>query len=258
MPRSTRSANAAVAPPLGPLHPVRLAPSLLAADFGDLGAACRVAEAAGAEVLHLDVMDGRFVPNITFGPCVVEAVRRRTGLFLDVHLMIVEPDDLVPAFRRAGADGITVHVEACPHLQRTLAHIRALGAAAGVALNPHTPETAVEYVWDTADLILAMTVNPGFGGQSFLPAVPPKVERLRAAAQRHGWRGRIEVDGGIDPQVARGIVAAGADTLVAGSAIFGRPDPVAAARELRAEADRWAEGATGAGPSTGAPAGPSA
>ena len=225
---------------LGPRHPVRLAPSLLSADFADIAGACRLAEQAGVEMLHLDVMDGRFVPNITFGPCVVEAVRRCTTLFLDVHLMIEEPDALVPAFRRAGADGITIHAEACPHLQRSLAHIRAQGAHAGVALNPHTPECVVDYVWDSADLILAMTVNPGFGGQVFLPAVTAKVARLRQGAEQAGWTGRIEVDGGISPEVAPGIVAAGADTLVAGSAIFGQPDAVAAARALRQAASRWA------------------
>ena len=227
------------APGDGPRHALRLAPSLLAADFADLAGACRLAERAGAEVLHLDVMDGRFVPNLTFGPCVVEAVRRHTTLYLDVHLMIVEPDALVPAFARAGADGITVHAEACPHLQRSLAQIRALGARAGVALNPHSGEGAVEYVWDSADLILVMTVNPGFGGQAFLPAVTPKIRRLREAAQRRGWPGHIGVDGGIGPETAAEVVGAGADTLIAGSAIFGQPDPAAAAAALRASAARW-------------------
>jgi len=218
---------------------VRLAPSLLSADFSDLRAACRLAEEAGAELLHLDVMDGRFVPNLTFGPLVVEAVRRCTDLFLDVHLMIVEPDGLLAAFRQAGADGLTVHAEACPHLQRTLAAIRDLGARAGVALNPATPESALAYVWDSCDLVLAMTVNPGFGGQAYLPAVEEKVRRLREEAERRGWPGHIEVDGGIGPATAARAVAAGADTLVAGSAIYGQPDPVAAARALRAAAEAW-------------------
>ncbi len=223
-------------PALGPRHPVRFAPSLLSADFADIRAACRTAEAAGAEILHLDVMDGCFVPNLTFGPLVVEAVRRCTGLYLDVHLMIVQPDLLVPAFRQAGADGITVHAEACPHLERSLAHIRSLGARAGVALNPATSESAVDYVWDSADLILAMTVNPGFGGQAFLPRVLEKVRRLRASAEARAWSGHIEVDGGVCPETAGAVVAAGADTLVSGSAFYGRPDPVAACRAIRAAA----------------------
>lgn len=235
-----RGGSAAGAP--GPAHPVRLAPSLLSADFAHIHAACRIAEEGGADVLHLDVMDGRFVPNITFGPLVVEAVRRCTTLYLDVHLMIVEPDNLIAAFRQAGADGITVHAEACPHLQRSLAHIRELGAKAGVALNPATPESAVDYVWDSADLILAMTVNPGFGGQAFLPAVVEKVRRLRVAAEAHAWSGHIEVDGGVSPDTAATVVAAGADTLVAGSAFYAQPDPVTAGRAIREAAEGWRRG----------------
>lgn len=223
----------------GPRHPVALAPSLLSADFRDLRAACRVAEEAGADALHLDVMDGRFVPNLTFGPLVVDAVRRCTSLFLDVHLMIVEPDQLVPAFRKAGADGITVHAEAAIHLQRTLAAIAASGARPGVALNPATGPEAVEYVWDVAELILVMTVNPGFSGQAFLPDVVGKIGRLRARAEERGWSGHLEVDGGVDPQTAPTVVAAGADMLVAGSAVYGQKDPVTAGRALRAAAQTW-------------------
>ena len=223
----------------GPLHPVRLAPSLLSADFRDIAAACRLAEEAGCDMLHLDVMDGRFVPNITFGPLVVEAVRRCTGLYLDVHLMVEEPGRLLADFRRAGADGLTVHAEACVHLQRTLAAIAELGARPGVALNPATPETAVSYIWDSCGLVLVMTVNPGFGGQTYLPAVEVKVRRLRAAAAAASWEGRIEVDGGISPATAAAITAAGADTLVAGSAFYGKPDPVAAAHAIREAAEAW-------------------
>ena len=223
----------------GPRHPVTLAPSLLSADFRDLRLACRLAEEAGADALHLDVMDGRFVPNLTFGPLVVEAVRRCTSLFLDVHLMIVEPDQLVSAFRKAGADGITVHAEAAVHLQRTLAAIAATGARPGVALNPATGTEAVEYVWDVAELILVMTVNPGFAGQSFLPGVVAKVRRLRAQAEERAWTGHLEVDGGVDPQTAPSVVAAGADMLVAGSAVYGQDDPVTAGRGLLRAARSW-------------------
>jgi ribulose-phosphate 3-epimerase len=229
----------------GPRHPIRLAPSLLSADLADLRAACRLAEEAGAQLLHLDVMDGHFVPNLTFGPLVVEAVRRCTGLYLDVHLMVTDPDPLLPAFRRAGADGLTVHAEACTHLQRTLAQIRALGARPGVALNPHTPESAVAYVWGDVDLILVMTVNPGFGGQAFLPAVLEKVRRLRAEAERRRWPGHLEVDGGIGPDTAAQVAAAGADTLVAGSAFYGQPDPVVAGRAILRAAEAWRRLAAG-------------
>ncbi len=224
---------------VGPRHPVALAPSLLSADFTDLRAACRLAERAGAEVLHLDVMDGRFVPNLTFGPLVVEAVRRSTDLFLDVHLMVQDPDPLLAAFRRAGADGLTVHAEAVVHLERTLESIATLGARPGVALNPSTGEAALDYVWDVTGLVLIMTVNPGFGGQSFLAPVLEKVRRLRAEAERRNWPGHLEVDGGVDPHTAPSVVAAGADLLVAGSAIFGQPDPVAAAAALRQAAAAW-------------------
>jgi ribulose-phosphate 3-epimerase len=215
---------------------VRIAPSLLSADFRNLERAVRAAEEGGADLLHLDVMDGHFVPNLTFGPLVVEAVRRVTRLPLDVHLMVEPPEPLLEPFRRAGADLITVHVEAVRHLQRTLAEIRRLGARAGVALNPATPPEAVEYVWGDLDLILVMSVNPGFAGQGFLPQVLPKIRRLRAEAQRRGWDGWISVDGGIGPDTARLVADAGADTLVAGSAVFGQPDAAAAVRALRAAA----------------------
>ncbi len=231
----------------GPRHPIRLAPSLLSADFRDLTAACRLAQEAGAEVPHLDVMDGHFVPNLTFGPLVVEAVRKVCPLYLDVHLMVERPDALISAFRAAGADGITVHAEACVHLQRTLAAIREAGARAGVALNPATPPSVMDYVWESTDLVLAMTVNPGFGGQAFLPEVVAKVRFLREAAEARRWPGHIEVDGGVGPATAPLVVAAGADTLVAGSAIYGRPDPAAAARELRAAAADWRAGDPGSG-----------
>jgi ribulose-phosphate 3-epimerase len=197
---------------------VLVAPSILSADFARLGEELAAIEAAGADWVHVDVMDGRFVPNITLGPPIVGALRKATKLPLDVHLMIVEPERYVRAFAEAGADVISVHVEACVHLERTLREIRDLGAKAGVVLNPHTPEDQVRYVLDAADLILVMSVNPGFGGQSFMPSVLPK---LRALRQLVGQRGtHLEIDGGISPATAARAVDAGAEVLVAGNAVF--------------------------------------
>ncbi len=213
--------------------PLVVAPSLLAANFARLAEEIARVEPE-ADWLHLDVMDGHFVPNITFGPDLVAAVRAETDLPLDVHLMIEDPDRHLAAFARAGANFLTVHVEACPHLQRTLAHIRELGCRPGVALNPHTPLELIRYVLDDVDLVLLMTVNPGFGGQRFLPSVVPKVRRLAAWLGRRGRRIHIEVDGGINPETAAIVSAAGADVLVAGSAVFGNPDPRGVLRALRA------------------------
>ena len=214
---------------------IRIAPSILAADFAALGEAVREAEAAGADLIHVDVMDGRFVPNLTIGPPVVAALRRVTGLPLDVHLMIVEPERYLRAFAEAGADWLTVHPEATIHLHRTLTQIRALGLKAGVALNPATSEESLRYVLEVVDHVLVMSVNPGFGGQSFIPAVLPKIERVRAMLDGAGRRAvSIAVDGGITPQTAPQVVAAGADVLVAGSAIFRAEAGVAEAiRRLR-------------------------
>jgi len=213
---------------------VKIAPSILSADFAALGAEIAKAEAGGADQLHVDVMDGRFVPNLTIGPVVVAAIRKRTRLPLDVHLMIVEPERYVGEFAAAGADLITVHAEACPHLQRNLAQIRELGAKAGVALNPATPPGVLEHVLDDLDLVLVMSVNPGFGGQAFIPGAYAKLRQVRALA---GTRPiEVSVDGGVKADNARALVEAGASTLVAGSAIFGAPDPAAAVRALRAAA----------------------
>jgi ribulose-phosphate 3-epimerase len=215
---------------------VRIAPSILSADLGRLADEIRDAEAGGADWIHVDVMDGRFVPNITLGPIVVAAARRATPLPLDVHLMIVEPERYVEAFAEAGADVISVHEEACVHLQRTLSQIRSLGKRAGVVLNPHTPESALDYVLDDVDLILVMSVNPGFGGQSFLPSVLPKLAALRKKIDGRGLSIDLEVDGGVAPPTARRVVEAGARVLVAGNAVFGKPDRAKAISELRAAA----------------------
>lgn len=212
-----------------------IAPSLLSADFGRIAEEIRAAEKAGADLLHVDVMDGRFVPNITVGPPVVAAIRKAATLPLDVHLMIVEPERYIETFVRAGADLLTVHAEACPHLNRTLHQIREAGAKAGVALNPSTPSQAIEWVLDDLDLILVMSVNPGFGGQSFIPSSYAKVRQIKTLV---GTRPvEISVDGGVNQDNAGPLAQAGATLLVAGSAIFGAQDPTQAVKDLRSASE---------------------
>jgi ribulose-phosphate 3-epimerase len=214
---------------------MKIAPSILSADFAALGEAIARVEAAGADLLHVDVMDGHFVPNLTIGPPVIESIRKRTRLPLDVHLMIEEPERWVETYVKAGADYVTVHVEASAHLERTLALIREAGARAGAALNPSTPPEVLQYVLDDLDLVLVMSVNPGFGGQSFIPSAYEKIRRLRAMLA--GRPGLVSVDGGVKADNAGALALAGAGVLVAGSAIFGAPDPGAALVALRSASE---------------------
>ncbi len=214
-------------------HRILVAPSILSADFARLGEEIAAVEAAGADWLHVDVMDGRFVPNITIGPPVVKAVRGVTKLPLDVHLMIVEPERYVDAFAEAGADTITVHVEACTHLHRTLTHIRSLGKRAGVTLNPSTNEDTLRYVLDVVDQVLVMSVNPGFGGQTIIREVLPKVAAIRKTIDERGLPIDLEIDGGITAQTAKDAIAAGANVLVAGNAVFNTKDYKAAIAAIR-------------------------
>ncbi|MBL6078311.1 ribulose-phosphate 3-epimerase [Belnapia sp. T18] len=220
-----------------PKPPVRIAPSLLAADFACLGDEARAVAAAGADWLHLDVMDGHFVPNISFGPVVVKALRRHLAIPFDVHLMIAPADPYLAAFAEAGADTISLHAEAGPHLHRSLQAIRALGKRAGVVLNPATPVSAVENVLDLCDLILVMSVNPGFGGQGFIDSQLGKIAALRRMIDAHAAAGGqpidLEVDGGVTAETAPRCIAAGADVLVAGTAVFGKPDYREAIQALR-------------------------
>ena len=219
---------------------MKLAPSILSADFGRLAEEVRAVEAAGADLIHVDVMDGHFVPNLTIGPTVVEAVRRVTRLPLDVHLMIEEPQRYIPDFVRAGADWVSVHVEACPHLHRVVQMIREQGARAGVVLNPATPLSALDAILDAVDFVLLMSVNPGFGGQAFIPSVLPKIAALRQRLDQEGLDVALEVDGGIKADNAEAVARAGADILVAGSAVFGSPDYGATLRALREAAQAGA------------------
>lgn len=211
--------------------PIRIAPSILAADFTRLGEQIAEAEAAGADYIHIDIMDGRFVPNITMGPLIVAAARRVTALPLDVHLMIVEPEKHVAAFAGAGADLISVHVEVCPHLHRVVQQIREAGVRPAVVLNPHTPAVAIKEILPFVDMVLAMTVNPGFGGQSFIPETLPKLREIHRMIEAAGRVIDLEVDGGIDAHTAPQVVAHGANVLVAGTAVFGAPEGIAAGME---------------------------
>jgi ribulose-phosphate 3-epimerase len=215
---------------------VRIAPSILASDFARLGEEIQTAERGGADLIHVDVMDGHFVPNLTMGPPLVRSIKKITRLPLDVHLMIENPDLYIPAFVEAGAAWISVHVEVLPHLHRTIHFIQSLGARAGAAINPATPVSALEEIAPDLDHVLVMSVNPGFGGQTFIPRTESKIRAVRGLLDRVGNRAPIEVDGGIDASNAARVVAAGAGVLIAGSAIFGSGDAARATRELRAAA----------------------
>ncbi|MCG7334096.1 ribulose-phosphate 3-epimerase [Sporosarcina sp. ACRSM] len=220
---------------------IKIAPSILAANFAKLADEVKEVEAAGAELIHIDVMDGHFVPNITMGPIVVEALRPVTTLPLDVHLMIENPDLYIEQFAQAGADYITVHVEACTHLHRTLQQIRSLGVKSGVVLNPHTPIEMIQHVLEEVDLVLFMTVNPGFGGQKFIHSVLPKVKQLSEIIRERNLPIEIEIDGGVNEETIVPCVEAGATILVAGSAVFNAPDRAAALQRIKAAGERALE-----------------
>jgi len=222
--------------------PVQVAPSILSADFAALGRDIAAAERGGADLIHVDVMDGHFVPNITIGPLVVRAIKRIATRPLDVHLMIEEPDRYLEEFVTAGASMVSVHVEVVRHLQRTVTQIKKLGAKAGVVINPSTPASVLEDIAPDLDFVLVMSVNPGFAGQSFIPNTLEKLRRVRAVLTAAGSAAPIEIDGGIDSSNVAGVVAAGANILVAGQAIFGTADPEAATRALRAAANRTTGG----------------
>ena len=216
---------------------IKIAPSILSADFARLGEEVKDVENGGADYIHVDVMDGHFVPNITIGPLIVEAIRPVTSLPLDVHLMINNPDQYIETFAKAGADIITVHAEACPHLHRTIQLIRSFGVKAGVVLNPSTPADVLQYVIQNIDMVLLMTVNPGFGGQSFIEAVVPKIRRVRDMIKEAGVDVDIEVDGGLNTETAKICAEAGANVLVAGSAIYNEKNRGAAIQAIRTAAE---------------------
>jgi ribulose-phosphate 3-epimerase len=218
---------------------IEIAPSILAADFTKLGEQIEIVEGAGASLLHVDVMDGRFVPNITVGLPVVHAISRATQLPIDAHLMIVEPGRYAEQFVKAGAQMVSIHIEADPHAHRTLSAIRAAGAQPGIAINPATPLSALDEALKFADYVLLMSVNPGFGGQTFIPESLDKVRRLRKMIDERGLKARIEIDGGIDAENIAEVASAGAEIIVSGSAVFGAPDPAVALRKLREATVLW-------------------
>jgi len=218
---------------------IEIAPSILSADFTKLGQQIEIVEGAGASLLHVDVMDGRFVPNITVGLPVVKAISRATQLPIDAHLMIVEPGRYAEQFVKAGAQMVSIHIEADPHAHRTLSAIRAAGAQAGIVVNPATPLSALDEALKFADYVLLMSVNPGFGGQEFIPESLDKVRRLRKMIDERGLKARIEIDGGIDAENIAEVASAGAEIIVSGSAIFGAPDPAVALRKLREATVLW-------------------